>query len=86
MSLNFCNQKDRCPICGGGLDEYELRHKHPFHLNKDKCIDVLQNTIAEMSKNNDQDFEMLSYLLKDLTQEQIEEIENIISKQEVKRV
>lgn len=80
MNLNFCNQKNRCPICGGGFNEYELRHEYPFHLNTDKCIDVLQNTITEMSKNNERDFEMLSYLLKDLSQEQIDELEKIIEK------
>ena len=80
MNLNFCNQKDRCPICGGALDEYELRHKYPFHLNKDKCIDVLQNTITLSSKNNNHDFEMLSYLLKDFTQEQIDNLEKSLSK------
>jgi len=82
MNLNFCNQKDRCSICGGALDGYELHHEYSFHLNKNKCIDVLQNTIIGLSENDNHNFKMLSYLLKDFSQEQIDKLEKIIQKED----
>jgi 20S proteasome alpha/beta subunit len=77
-NFNFCDRTGRCSVCGGTLNKYELKHQYLFHLDKDMCIEVLQNTITILSENDNHNFEILSYLVKDFTQEQIEELEKIV--------
>jgi len=75
IDYKFCNQKGRCSVCGGAI-----KGKNSFHTNESDCIEVLQNTLKISTENNNRDFKLLCYLMKDFTQEETDEIETIVFK------
>jgi len=53
MNFEFSKQKNRCCLCGGELTDYEKQFGYPDHAQRAICVEVLQNTLVLLSKNDD---------------------------------